>query len=540
MASTFFGLETAKRGMVTQQSALYVTGHNIANANTEGYTRQRVNFSTTTPYAVPGLNRPNTTGQLGTGVEAGSIQRVRDSFADLQYRTQNNKLGYYGVISESLTKMEEVMNEPSDSGLQKTMDEFWNALQTLTANPENSGARSVVASTGQMVADTFNYYYDSLTAIQDDIGNQIDVTVDEINTIIDSINQLNKQISEVEPHGMLPNDLYDARDVLVDQLSNLVNIQVERVVPTQYGMASAQAEGLYNIEMIKADGSSYGTPINLLEVTGTGIGTVKYLGTTTAVKDGISYVNVVGVKDVPDKNAALTALSDFNFGGELAGLIDSYGYQGANGTVGYYPDMFTNLNNMAKAFADEFNRIHADGYALNETKTERDAIDVKDRHFFEYTAGEEAKSLAVLAAIINNSDSLRAGKDNGDTGNNENIQRLANLKTKSFGEYGLNADGSGTKTTLPSSLNGNLDSFYSGIIGSLGVDSQSAQKNLANATTIAASVEQRRQSTSSVSLDEEMVNMISFQHAYNASARMITVVDETLDKIINGMGVVGR
>ena len=292
--------------------------------------------------------------------------------------------------------------------------------------------------------------------------------------------------------------------------------------------------------MIKADGSSYGTPINLLEVTGTGIGTVKYLGTTTAVKDGISYVNVVGVKDVPDKNAALTALSDFNFGGELAGLIDSYGYQGANGTVGYYPDMFTNLNNMAKAFADEFNRIHADGYALNETKTERDAIDVKDRHFFEYTAGEEAKSLAVLAAIINNSDSLRAGKDNGDTGNNENIQRLANLKTKSFGEYGLNADGSGTKMTLPAGLNGNLDSFYSGIIGSLGVDSQSAQKNLANATTIAASVEQRRQSTSSVSLDEEMVNMISFQHAYNASARMITVVDETLDKIINGMGVVGR
>ena len=130
------------------------------------------------------MNRSGITGQIGTGVQAGSVQRIRDSFADLQYRTQNNKLGYYSSVGESLIKMEEVMNEPSDSGLQATMNQFWNALQTLTANPENSGARSVVASTGQMVADTFNYYYNSLTAIQQDIGDQIDVTVKEINTII--------------------------------------------------------------------------------------------------------------------------------------------------------------------------------------------------------------------------------------------------------------------------------------------------------------------------------------------------------------------
>ncbi|WP_406686217.1 FlgK family flagellar hook-associated protein, partial [Rossellomorea vietnamensis] len=142
MRSTFMGLETAKRGMYTQQGALYTTGHNISNANTPGYTRQRVNFTQTEPYPSPSMNRPQVPGQMGTGVEAGSIQRVRDSFLDTQYRGENNKLGYWDTKMEAMKKMEEVMNEPSDSGLSKTMDMFWQSLQDLAVNPTNSGARS--------------------------------------------------------------------------------------------------------------------------------------------------------------------------------------------------------------------------------------------------------------------------------------------------------------------------------------------------------------------------------------------------------------
>ncbi|MGN1385881.1 MAG: flagellar hook-associated protein FlgK [Bacillus sp. (in: firmicutes)] len=521
MASTFFGLETAKRGLAAQQSALYTTGHNIANANTDGYSRQRVNLTTTTPYEAPGMNRSGIIGQIGTGVQAESVQRIRDSFADLQYRTQNNKLGYYGAISESLTKMEEVMNEPSDSGLQATMNEFWNALQTLSANPENSGARSVVASAGQMVADTYNYYYNSLTSIQQDIGDQIDVTIQEINTIIDNINKLNKQISEVEPHGMLPNDLYDHRDMLVDQLSSLVNIKVTKQKPDEYGLAKADAEGLYNIELVDEAGASYDPPVKLLEVTGKGLGDVQYF--SVSIKDDTG--NYISVESV---TVGSEEISNMNFSGELAGLIKSYGYMDGTNEKGYYPDMLKKLNTMAKAFADEFNNIHQSG------KTNDGNAGVSFFEGADETDGQYAKHIKVNADITNNSSLVVTGETS-DAGDNLIAQKLANLKTKSFTEYETFA-GANSK---PDMLSGNLDSFYSGIIGSLGVDSQSVQKNLANTETIIDSVQQRRESTSSVSLDEEMVNMITFQHAYNASSRMITVVDEMLDKIINGMGRVG-
>ncbi len=109
------------------------------------------------------------------------------------------------------------MNEPTETGLQNTLDQFWNALQDLTTQTENSGARDVVAARGQMVAETINYYYNSLTQVQGDIGDQIGIKVDEVNALIEKIDHLNQKIADVEPHGYVPNDLYDERDLLVDR-----------------------------------------------------------------------------------------------------------------------------------------------------------------------------------------------------------------------------------------------------------------------------------------------------------------------------------
>ncbi len=204
------GLETSKRGLTTAQTALYTTGHNVANANTPGYTRQRLNLNPTTAFPSPGLNSPKVPGQLGTGVEAGSVQRIRDSFLDTQYRSQNSELGYYSSQSESLMKMEEIMNDPTDSGLLTTMNSFWTSLEDLTTNSNSTSARSVVAAAGQMVADTLNYYHTSLTNVQKDLQYQIGVKEQEINTIISNIHDLNKSISEIEPNGFIPNDLYDS------------------------------------------------------------------------------------------------------------------------------------------------------------------------------------------------------------------------------------------------------------------------------------------------------------------------------------------
>ncbi|WP_102273787.1 flagellar hook-associated protein FlgK [Cytobacillus massiliigabonensis] len=523
MRSTFMGLETARRGMFTQQSALYTTGHNISNANTPGYSRQRVNFQPTLPYPPVGMNSPYLPGQMGTGVEAGSIQRIRDGFLDAQFRTEYSKFGYYGTLSESLSKMEGIMNEPSDSGLHSVMEKFWKSLQDLSSHTNNSGARDVVGASGQMVADTLNYYYNSLTRVQDEVGKQIEVKTKEINTLIDSIAQVNQQISEVEPNGYLPNDLYDQRDLLVDNLSKLINIKVTNVKPTNYGNAKEIAEGLYNIEVVKEDGKSYDPPIDLVSVT----------------KSGIKRTNGVSVQfeNTKDPKGAVTGVrfgngqlvTDNSFKGDLAGLIESYGYKDGVGDIkGTYPEMIDNLNKMTFAFVEEFNRIHMGGHTLGDIEPAPEFF-VWDKNI--PNTGNYAQLIKVNADIIKNPSLIAAGEKSGASGDNGNAQELADLKTKNFSSY---------LTGNPGKLSGSLDTFYSGIIGKLGVDSQKAIKNTENTAILADAVDVNRQSVSAVSMDEEMSNMIKFQHAYNASARNITVVDEMLDKIINGMGVVGR
>ncbi|KMY51850.1 flagellar hook-associated protein FlgK [Peribacillus loiseleuriae] len=541
MISTFMGLETAKRGLNTSQSALYTMSQNVANANTPGYTRQRVNFAQTTAFPTPGMNSPMVAGQLGTGVQAESVQRVRESFLDVQFRNQANKVGYYGTLSESLVKMEEIMNEPTDSGLQATLDKFWKSLQDLSANTENSGARAVVAANGQMVADTLNYYYNSLTSVQKDIGRQIDVKQNEINTILDNIHKVNVQISEVEPNGYLPNDLYDKRDALVDSLSQLVNIKVTNVTPTDYGNAKPIAEGLYNIEMITKDGQSYIPPVNLVSVNKSGI-----LG---IAKVEVTYDQTTTPKMVDGVKFGDRLVKDTSFSGQLAGLIESYGYIKTDGVttsvVGRYPDMLQKLNNMTEAFVNEFNKIHREGFTLNE-KLVQDPITgemIKDpdpkfaNDFFVFEPGNAAQSIKVNDDIRKDPGLIAAGGKSGASADNENAQKLAALKKLNFSEYSyyqMNGN------TLPDGLTGSLDSFYSGLIGGMGVDSQGAEKNYTNSIILANSVDYNRQSVSAVSLDEEMTDMIRFQQAYNASSRVINMMDEMLDKIVNGLGTGGR
>ena len=208
--STFQGLELARKALFAQQGALYTTGHNIANVNTEGYSRQRVNFETTTPFPVPSRVQPQFPGQMGTGVEIGTVQRVRNQFLDFQFRAENSKFGYWETKQAALSRMEDLLNEPSENGLSKIMDQFWQSLQDLAGNPENSGARSVVAQRGLALAETFNHMSRSLQSIQADLRDQIENgSVKEINSLLERINDLNGQIQKIEPHGFLANDLYE-------------------------------------------------------------------------------------------------------------------------------------------------------------------------------------------------------------------------------------------------------------------------------------------------------------------------------------------
>ncbi|MEC1377391.1 flagellar hook-associated protein FlgK [Heyndrickxia oleronia] len=488
MFSTFHGLETAKRGMNTQQSALYVTGQNISNANTLGYTRQRVNFEASPAYPAASMNRPQIPGQMGTGVQAGSIQRVRESFIDQQYRGENNKFGYWSTKAESLAKLEDIMNEPSDSGLAATLGQFWQSLQDLSVNPENDGARSVVLQRGQAVAETFHYLSSSMKEVKKDLGNEINVSIRNINSILEQIGNVNKQISEIEPHGYIPNDLYDERDRLVDELSSYVNIKIETT--KSGGNPSSIAEGIYNIKMIDENGQE----TSLID--GSKFGKITEIDEETS----LGQLNIIG-SDNSSNNLSFDKIAK----GKLSGLIESFGYlENGNGTEkGIYPEMLKQLNDLASTFITKFNEQHVKGWTLDGNQGE------------EFFGGSNAEDIKVL--ITSNENIAAAGSKDSVAGDGKNAIDLANVQSTA-----------------------NITSKYQSIIGKLGVDAQQANRLTANSGNLLQSVDERRQSVSAVSIDEEFINMIKYQQAYNASARNITIVDEMLDKIINGMGLGGR
>ncbi|UHA61574.1 flagellar hook-associated protein FlgK [Metabacillus litoralis] len=527
MRSTFMGLETAKRGMFTQQSALHTTGNNIANANTEGYTRQRVNFKATEAYPSLGLNRPQIPGQMGTGVEVESVQRVRESFLDIQYRSENNKLGYWDSRANALQKMEEIMNEPSETGLASSLDKFWQSLQDLALDPTNAGARSVVRERGNAVADTFNYLATSLKSVQGDLKNELDVSVDEINSLANQLNNINKQISEIEPNGYLPNDLYDERDRLLDKLSSLANIKVS--YNASGGNALKISEGTATVEIVDDNGKNSGTLVDgkSQRVNEFSVTYKKITDENGNITDGLAESIKIGSTSIN--------ILDFNSAGKVSGLIDSYGYSETlkDGSVleyGLYPEMLNNLDTMAYEFATEFNTVHREGWNLRDYDEDKDPIDEQvkvDIDFFNTASSTKgaASTLSISDKIKESTDFIAAGgKVDGNPpqiGNGNNAVTLSNVKNDVI-------DIGGTNTTL--------QNFYEGVIGGMAVDTQEAERLTTNSTVLRDSVEERRQSVSAVSLDEEMTNMIQFQHAYNASARMISLQDELLDKIINGMG----
>ncbi|PIC94810.1 flagellar hook-associated protein FlgK [Sporosarcina sp. P26b] len=517
MRSTFMGLETSKRGLYTQQTALYTTGHNIGNANTPGYSRQRVNMQATSGFPGVGMNAGTMPGFLGTGVEAGSIQRIRDTFVDHQFRSESTKLGYWESRSNAIAQMEDVIGEPSEYGLQKSMSDFWQSLQTLAANPENGGARAVVVERGAAVADSFNYIFKSVSEIKGNLGDEIDFGTKTINSLLSQIGELNKQIATVEPNGYLPNDLYDARDGLLDQLSSLVPIE------TSYektgGRAPAIAEGTVTVK-IKHNGTE---------------------GAITVVqKNKVAEMSVNGKVDgaLPDAMTGFTFkggpitepegksldVNDMIKSGEMRSLVESYGYTTPppESTVkGLYPEMMAKLDKMASAFAEAFNTVHESGTDLKGAQGEP---------FFVKNDGTDtftASNIAVNEAIRKDPNLLAASTSpigSAEVGNGQNAKKLGDV----FFDKKVGLDGS------------SVQSFYAQAIGQLGVEGQQAIKMTDSSGTLLLSVSNRRDSISSVSLDEEMTDMIRFQQAYNASARMITVMDEALDKIINGMGTVGR
>ncbi|QCJ42385.1 flagellar hook-associated protein FlgK [Bacillus sp. S3] len=483
MTSTFHGIELGKRALFAQQTALSTTGHNIANANTVGYTRQRADMQATNPVSIAGTK----SFQLGTGVDVNKIERLREDYLDLQLRGENKNLGYWEAKSDTLSKLEELLNEPSDNGLAHVMDQFWAGWEELAKNPDSASARAVVRQKGVAVAETFNYLSGSLDQLQNDLKLVIKAKQSSINSLSSQISSLNDQISRLVPNNYQPNDLYDQRDVLIDQLSKLVDVKVSQ---GDNGMVNISVAG----EMVVS-----GKTANKLEVQMSKNGDQEYVSGVT----------------INNKPVQLQS-------GELLGRIEAFGTQ-AGGTV---PDMKKKIDLLAQNFATKINEVHKSGMYLSNNNGTVELVTAANVDFFK---GTSAKDLEVNPDIMKSLDMIAAAKQeasgSSSTGNGQNAQAIANIK------FDASLIFNGTTSTV--------DDYYRNIIGQLGIDSLESQRMQSNSEVIIQQVENRRQSVSGVSIDEEMANMIKYQQAYNAAARMVTAMDQCLDKVINGMGRVG-
>ncbi|AVQ37368.1 flagellar hook-associated protein FlgK [Clostridium botulinum] len=228
MSGLFGTLNIGKSGMFAQQGAINTTSHNIANANTEGYSRQRVELQTTRPYCKPSMNSAAGPGQVGTGVQIVAINRVRDSFLDYQTRVELGVQGHFSSRHKFLSQIENILNEPTDVGISKLFGKFFDAWHDLSLNAQGSNAKSVVMEQSSALADELNHTFNELSKLKENTQGEIQQTVFEVNSILNQINQLNQEIIQVKVAGQQPNDLMDRRDLLLDKLSGKFGIEIDK------------------------------------------------------------------------------------------------------------------------------------------------------------------------------------------------------------------------------------------------------------------------------------------------------------------------
>ncbi|NEW08854.1 flagellar hook-associated protein FlgK [Paenibacillus sp. SYP-B3998] len=534
MRSTFSGIEISKRSLFTQQAALTTTGHNIANANTKGYSRQVVNMVASIPIEYPGLSRSNVPGQMGQGVEFESITRVRESFLDNQFHNENKNLGDWTVRKDTLEKLEAIINEPSDTGIRQTIEGFWNAWQELSKSPENTTARVLVKERALALTDAFNQTSRQLSDLSGDLTENVEVKVKQTNQYLSQISHLNEEIYRIEGLGDSANDLRDQRDLLMDDLSEIINISYTED-------ASGYNVKMGNIQLVtgKEQNTTF-TRASLEAAAGTELNSGEVYGMIQSRDYYVSNYqfqlnNMIKTLVQGDMQVALPKGMVVPAGTTLtiANPDGTTTQQAFNGSLAQRT-LGPNTNVVVKGF----NGLHELGYASSSPLKVGIPFFTLKQGATDFDASSITVNPDIANDVSNISSSSRTfidtdGVEKVVKGNNDMALLLASVRNTK-----VNFDPSATGK--PILTGGTFDEFFRSIVGELGVQSQEATRQAKNQQILVDQVDSRRQSVSGVSLDEEMASMIKFQHAYNAAARVMTTFDETLDKVINSMGVVGR
>jgi flagellar hook-associated protein 1 FlgK len=526
MRSTFAGLELAKRSLFTQQTALQTTGHNIANANTQGYTRQVVNMVASKPLEPVGLMRSTVPGQIGQGVEFDHIDRIREKFLDSQFTSENQSFGDVSIRKDTLDKLEAITNEPSDTGIREVTEAFWNSWQELSKTPENTTARVVVKQNALALTDAVNETSKKLTALSSDLTNNIEVNVKEANSMVSQISSLNNSIFRVEGLGDNANDLRDQRDLLVDKLSNILNI-------TTTESSNGYTVKMGNVELV--NGNTVTTTLTSASVAAS-MTSGDLTGGTLHGMFVSRDTDVADYKFQLDNMMKTLAIGDMNVTLPQGTVVPEGTTLNVNGVPTLYTGSIETRTLPAdlKVTVQGLNGLHELGYSgmSGAVKSGVPFFTIKVG-YTDFSADSITVNPDIVHDAANVSTSTRTYLDaNGTekvvTGNNDMALMISDLRNNKI-SFDPNSTGKPTLT------DGTFDEFYRSIVSSLGVKSEDATRQAINQKILVDQVDSNRQSVSGVSLDEEMANMIKYQHSYNAAAKLMTMFDDMLDKLINGM-----
>lgn len=227
MSSTFAAIELGKRSLVAHNQGIRTVGNNLANASTEGYSRQRVEMKAMPALYEPHLNREERPGQVGQGVTVASVTRVRDEILETRIVAQSGAEGYWTARDRYILDLERIHNEPSDLSIRSRLDKFWEGWQELSLNPNQESHRTAVLERGNSLMDAVNSKFKALSQVRQMINEDVSVTVGEANQYMADIASLNTQIEKVKAMGDNPNDLYDRRDLLAEKLADIVPVTIE-------------------------------------------------------------------------------------------------------------------------------------------------------------------------------------------------------------------------------------------------------------------------------------------------------------------------
>lgn len=514
--STFAGFTTAQLAMAASQRALDVTGQNIANINTEGYTRQRLDIASLNTQGGHFYNsNPNIV--VGYGVEMLSVSQLRDPFLDAQYRSQICKLGTTDAQAAGLEQLEPIFDETTMAGIKQALISISNSLDTLGEHVGEKEYDSMVRSNMQNLLNLFHENATRLKEVRDDMQMGFQTTdVADLNKVLQNIANLNTTIKNSQVLGNPALELLDERNKLLDELGSYLPISVDYWDQPIGPKETVEILDVYFVDTtgrkipLISDGT-YGSFD--ADITGD---PVELFLTDCKGNSGINVTDRLG-------------------SGSLKGTLDCLNKSGTfddsdfNG-IGYYEKAF---DTFVATFAEEFNK-------MNETVDANGVRQPGTNPLFEKINANEpmsASNIRLASGWVNGTyyitPSVNVGADGTiPSGANENILNMINLLKKD-----VSFTHAGSNTTF---FTGSFYSCFNNIEDTLGVDKKAAETTLANQIAVLNKTANSRDSISGVQLDEEGMNLLHYNQSYAAAARLMTTLDEALDKLINGTGVVGR